>query len=156
MTTCECTVSGWCRRHRCGKTEHLRQLCRTRPDYFRLWEEGRGPGQHHSLREPGLLRKVLNFWWALCRFLANRRRQVRRAVYQERLAICRECPSLDGERMVCREKQCGCKVERKAWWASEDCPIGKWPRNVNRSDDAVRGRIHDRETDETVRQAATA
>jgi len=45
MTACECVEAGWCRRHQCQKTPHWHFLCQTRPDYFVLWEEGRGPGQ---------------------------------------------------------------------------------------------------------------
>jgi hypothetical protein len=45
MTACGCEQPGWCERHQCTKTEHLHSLCRRRPDYFRLWEQGRGPGQ---------------------------------------------------------------------------------------------------------------
>lgn len=50
-TACECSGpepgkrTFWCHRHQRKKTRRLRELCRTRPDYFRLWEEGRRPGQ---------------------------------------------------------------------------------------------------------------
>jgi hypothetical protein len=44
-TDCECAGPGVCWRHRCVKTRHWHRLCLARPDYFRLWEEGRGPGQ---------------------------------------------------------------------------------------------------------------
>ena len=45
MTNCECSESGWCERHKCKKTAHWVHLCQTRPDYFALWEQGKGPGQ---------------------------------------------------------------------------------------------------------------
>ncbi len=45
VTDCDCVGPGVCDRHGCTKTPHWYQLCRTRADYFRLWEEGRGPGQ---------------------------------------------------------------------------------------------------------------
>lgn len=45
---CECSGPGHCPRHRCTKTQHWWELCRTRADYFRLWELGRGPGQQRS------------------------------------------------------------------------------------------------------------
>ncbi len=46
MTTpCECQEPGFCPRHRCEKTAHWHHLCRTRSDYFQLWEDARGPGQ---------------------------------------------------------------------------------------------------------------
>ena len=47
--TCVCNIpeGGWCERHGCMKTKTWVRLCRTRPAYFQLWEEGRGPGQHN-------------------------------------------------------------------------------------------------------------
>lgn len=50
MTACECFQPGWCERHLCYKTERRHMLCRTRNDYFRLWEEGNGPGQNLELQ----------------------------------------------------------------------------------------------------------
>jgi len=55
MTTdCTCERPGWCQRHQCVKTEHWHTLCRTRAGYFRLWEQGRGPGQG-AVRQPQLV-----------------------------------------------------------------------------------------------------
>ena len=48
MTECDCKEPGWCERHKCNKSEHRWKLCRTRPDYFDLWEAGCGPGQNLS------------------------------------------------------------------------------------------------------------
>ena len=48
MTTCRCQPDAYpfhCERHACHKTRHWHHLCQTSPGYFRLWEEGRGPGQ---------------------------------------------------------------------------------------------------------------
>lgn len=43
-TECECSAEkGHCQRHSCDKNAHMKKLCRTRPDYFALWESGRGP-----------------------------------------------------------------------------------------------------------------
>lgn len=42
-TNCVCDNPGYCARHKCNKTGHWHFLCRTRPDYFALWENGRGP-----------------------------------------------------------------------------------------------------------------
>lgn len=131
MTACVCNPDQFpflCERHQCSKTQHWYKLCRTREDYFRLWEQGNGPGQR-SAAEPGLLQKGINFAAAVGRHLANNRRQVPDSVYELRLSICRDCPSLDPERMVCREPGCGCYVERKARWASQACPVGKWKQD---------------------------
>lgn len=52
-TDCECEgprpgdKTFFCERHQLTKNKVLFQLCRTRPDYFQEWEEGRGP-----MREP--------------------------------------------------------------------------------------------------------
>ena len=45
LTDCDCVGPGVCDRHGCTKTPHWYRLCRSRRDYFQLWEEGRGPGQ---------------------------------------------------------------------------------------------------------------
>jgi hypothetical protein len=45
VTPCQCHGAGWCERHQCEKSEYWWQLCRRREDWFRLWEQGRGPGQ---------------------------------------------------------------------------------------------------------------
>jgi hypothetical protein len=50
MTNCECENPGTalyfeCQRHGCRKHAAWWRLCRTREEYFRAWEEGRGPGQ---------------------------------------------------------------------------------------------------------------
>ena len=44
-TQCECTEPGWCQRHQCFKTRLMWQVCRRNPAIYKLWEEGRGPGQ---------------------------------------------------------------------------------------------------------------
>lgn len=43
VTGCECPAPGFCTRHNCEKVAHWHNLCKTRPDYFRLWESGGGP-----------------------------------------------------------------------------------------------------------------
>lgn len=43
VTLCECPAPGDCPRHGCRKNAHLHNLCRTRQDYFDLWERGQGP-----------------------------------------------------------------------------------------------------------------
>jgi hypothetical protein len=126
---CQCEPQSFpfeCARHGCIKTEHWWNLCQTREDYFQLWEEGRGPGQHTTMQEPGLLRKAANFGKAVVKHVASGRKVVDEQTYQARLETCRDCPSLDQDKMVCREKTCGCYVERKAKWASQQCPLEKW------------------------------
>ncbi len=130
---CECKEPGWCERHRCAKTPHWHVLCRTRADYFALWEEGRGPGQKRIQQstEPGLLRKAANFGKAVARHVADGGRKVSHQVLLARLEACKACPSCDTTRMVCRERSCGCFVTTKAAWRSERCPLGKWPKTAH-------------------------
>lgn len=56
MTDCRCEQPGWCERHQCQKTVHWHKLCRTRAEYFRLWEQGLGPGQSNDRLEIAPLR----------------------------------------------------------------------------------------------------
>ena len=51
MSRCECSMAGFCRRHRVDKTPHLKHLCETKEEYFNAWELGRGPGQLASNAE---------------------------------------------------------------------------------------------------------
>ncbi len=45
LTQCECDQPGWCERHQCNKPAHFFKLCQTHSDYFKMWEQGIGPGQ---------------------------------------------------------------------------------------------------------------
>jgi hypothetical protein len=44
--------------------------------------------------------------------------------YAERMLICDTCEWRSGGRCM----KCGCSIDKKAGWASSDCPIGKWPK----------------------------
>lgn len=49
-TGCQCQMSEnqnviFCDKHQCTKTKSLYSLCKTREDYFKMWEDGRGPMQ---------------------------------------------------------------------------------------------------------------
>jgi hypothetical protein len=44
-TQCVCESPGFCDRHKCMKPRRFHELCKTRHDYFLLWEKGNGPGQ---------------------------------------------------------------------------------------------------------------
>lgn len=71
---CECTIpaGGYCTRHKIEKTAHFVWLCHTRGEYFRAWEEGRGPRQRKPIGEvpilpprpkPGTELKHIIEWW---------------------------------------------------------------------------------------------
>ena len=49
-TPCQCKMaqganSIFCDRHQCLKSQSLHNLCKTRMDYFQMWEDGEGPMQ---------------------------------------------------------------------------------------------------------------
>jgi len=76
---------------------------------------------------PGPIRKAANLGRAVVRHTVDGARTLSDNEYETRLAICRNCPSCDVERMVCREVTCGCFLRKKAYWRSESCPLDKWP-----------------------------
>ena len=139
LTACDCAAAGWCQRHGCWKPEPLFQQCRRNTVLFDAWEAGCGPclgseTEHGSDQVkssgpdgPSLGRRALNFGTALVRHTTDGLRRVEQATYDARLAICTQCPSCDLERLVCLQPTCGCQLTTKAWWASEQCPLGKWP-----------------------------
>jgi len=76
---------------------------------------------------PGPIRKAANLGRAVVRHAVDGARKLNDNEYEARLAVCRNCPSCDVERMVCREVRCGCFLRKKARWRSENCPLGQWP-----------------------------
>ena len=45
-----------------------------------------------------------------------------------RLAICKACPMLDANRMICKHANCGCYLKAKTYLRAEHCPLDnpKW------------------------------
>lgn len=126
---CECSGPGWCERHRCEKDLVRYQLCQARGDYFRLWEEGRGPGQVRL--QPGPNPSVRHVFWnlaeSLAAFIADGCKTVSKEQYQQRLEICAECP--ERQHNTCR--RCGCRLSLKAQGRAFTCPLGKWPQLIS-------------------------
>lgn len=84
-------------------------------------------GQH----EPGLLQKALNFGSALVTHIIAGAPQSSQDLLYQRLEICKSCVLgqggyYDAKRDVCTHPKCGCKMARKARWASMKCPLEKW------------------------------
>lgn len=71
-------------------------------------------------------RKAMNYALAVVRHVADGMAAAAEADYEARLDVCRTC-ELRTEGWECRHPNCGCRLERKAAWRSESCPIGKWP-----------------------------
>lgn len=90
--------------------------------------EETGDGAEPSgARDPGLAQRAVNFGRAVVRHVADGGQHVDDATYEARLAVCRSCASCDTAHMICREPACGCYLQIKARWRSEDCPLRQWP-----------------------------
>lgn len=48
ITPCDCPMAGYCSRHKIIKNAHFHNLCRTRQDYFDMYENCSGPGQEFT------------------------------------------------------------------------------------------------------------
>ena len=130
-TPCECNAPGWCERHHCFKVLELMEQCQTSQLWFERWERGEGPCLPIDQpvvpdQMPGLAQRAINFGTAVIRHVASGLQKVDQATCDTRLARCRQCSSCDTDRMVCRQPGCGCSLNVKAWWASEDCPLHHW------------------------------
>lgn len=136
----ECPIAsgGWCERHRARKTAPWVALCRARDDYFRLWEEGCGPGQSCRKSQhadppqgsrtaeegfPPLARQAWNLATALAAFVADGFKTIDKEQYQKRLEICNGCESRRDNRCL----KCGCRLSLKARARAFQCPADKWP-----------------------------
>lgn len=133
-TPCECDEPGLCPRHNVTKSAALLSLCKNHYEYFRLWEQGRGPSQKrevsHSdaeIHEPSLARKAVNFSKAIGQHILSGRPTLDDYEVYKRLEVCAECEYCDTERMVCKHQECGCRLLAKARWKSSNCPLAKWP-----------------------------
>lgn len=131
LTPCECPAAGWCERHLVYKSSPAFQLCRRNRDVFAGWEvaaaERRAAEPGSALEGPSLARRGWNLGVAAVRHAADGLRKVEPEEFEQRLATCAACPLCDVPNMVCREVRCGCQLRTKAGWASEQCPLGKWP-----------------------------
>lgn len=75
-----------------------------------------------NFQQPGIIEMGTNFIKSTVKHVVNGAESVSEGVYKERLSICNGCDQRDGT--GCRI--CGCNLARKARWASNLCPIGKW------------------------------
>lgn len=73
--------------------------------------------------EPGLLEKAANFASALVSHAQSGFQKLPLGIVEDRLRVCGGCEQNNGGRCAA----CGCHVSLKAGWASQDCPLRKWP-----------------------------
>jgi hypothetical protein len=69
-------------------------------------------------------RVATNFLRAVVKHVGNGMKKVEFEQYQERLDVCNECKLRVKNR--CTHEACGCFLDKKAWWDSEECPLGLW------------------------------
>ncbi len=158
ITPCECSQAGWCERHHCWKPPAMHLLCRRQIKYYEAWEQGSGPclpdpsapplpseetetgenppGQAQPAG-PSLTQRAMNLGRAVVRHAADRGQNVADDVYEARLEICRNCSMCDAARMVCLHPSCGCFLNVKARWQSEDCPLKKWPASPTEASETL-------------------
>jgi hypothetical protein len=116
---------------------YLCWLYHNHPGYRRRWdgeEEQRPvisqgtPPRVPTSTGPSWLQVGFNFALAMAKAAANGFKTVSPELFEARLAACQDgpCPHLNGVR--CLHQKCGCFVNKKAALASEDCPIGRWPK----------------------------
>jgi len=77
---------------------------------------------------PSLAKLAVNLTKAVVKHVGDKLKEVELPIYQQRLDICNDCLPPDGFRVKnrCTHESCGCFLDKKAWWASEECPLGKW------------------------------
>ena len=150
-TPCECPMAGFCERHQVNKSKHLHKLCQTKPSYFQMWEDCKGPLQFcteeekrqtivnkveeqekkeydKEMREkislPSPQRQAMNFASAMTKHVLSGFKRVTDEEKNRRLEICKGCPFFISHSNRC--EKCGCFLLAKAGWTTQHCPIDKW------------------------------
>jgi hypothetical protein len=117
VTACKCSSAGWCERHGCFKTPSMFEKCRRSETHFQAYEDG---------HVPDTLRKVVNFGKAVANHLATGAAAVDDDTFSARLKCCQKCDLFDSETTSCLHRRCGCRLEIKARWKEQSCPLGLW------------------------------
>jgi len=89
-----------------------------------LIEEARRGPYTGDARLPSTLKMAGNLTKAVVKHAVDGFKKVDLEEYQRRLNICNECSLRVKNR--CTHESCGCFIDKKAWWASEECPLNQW------------------------------
>ncbi len=128
----------WCPRCQCDYHYSAAARSATEGDLSRVRREC--PGMAVQAPEPpSLARRGANFARAAARHLWSGAVSCSEEQIAARFAICQACAlfrpeGADGSAGICTHASCGCAIKRrrslrnKAAWASQDCPLAKWPR----------------------------
>lgn len=80
--------------------------------------------------EPNLFIKAANFAKAAVKHVSQGMPKVSEDVLKQRLDVCDACPEVNKDKPNWTCTKCGCNLKIKASWASQDCPLKKWPVNT--------------------------
>ena len=76
-------------------------------------------------KKPKTTTKIKNYFKAIFRRLTNTN-NVGLETEMARKLLCLTCPKLDKSKLECT--MCGCPIRKKTLWATEECPLKKWPK----------------------------
>lgn len=108
-----------------GHRRYLELCDPDHPDYDAAYL----PAVRRIARGPSLWARLRSFLAALWRHVRAGRPRTPFDVLSARLVACVACDRLTPADTC---GACGCHVARKAAWATEDCPLGRWPRPAAR------------------------
>lgn len=117
VTACECSIAGWCARHKCFKSPSMFEKCRRSQQHFQAYEDG---------HVPDALRKIVNFGKAAVAHVATGAAAADEETFASRMECCAKCDLYDSETKSCLHRRCGCRIEIKARWKEQSCPAGHW------------------------------
>jgi hypothetical protein len=91
------------------------------------------------MKYPSTINLVKNFSKAMINYAKSGFKHVTVEQYKDRLKVCQgdigvqRCEHYDNGR--CKHVDCGCFLSKKAWLATENCPIGKWLKIEDNKED---------------------
>jgi len=83
-----------------------------------------------NTKELPMSEKVRNLTKSLVRHASNGFDNTSVEVREERRNICLGCPHMIDSGLLIACQQCGCFIDTKIAWSSEQCPIGLWGKDV--------------------------
>ncbi|QDP67588.1 MAG: hypothetical protein GOVbin568_27 [Prokaryotic dsDNA virus sp.] len=76
------------------------------------------------MSKPNLMVQSYNYFKAVAKRVLNGFENVDTATYYDRVHTCSRCDYFDHKHKECTD--CGCPIETKAAWKTENCPQNKW------------------------------